>query len=114
MSMTTGPIGARGTTLVVATVLTSVSAGALLVLWAALWLPVLLRGADTALFLWPLVVVLAVGPWCGSVAALVLAAVALGGRRAPTAATAVLLASALVVVVAPVALWFGAPTPLGV
>jgi hypothetical protein len=112
--MTTGPTGARGTALVVATVLTSVSAGAFLVLWAVLWLPVLLRGAETTLFLWPLIVVLAVGPWCGSVAALVLATVARCRGQTPTAATAVLLASALLVVVAPVALWFGALTPLGV
>jgi hypothetical protein len=110
VSSTSPSTDARGTALVAATVLSSVSAGALAVLWAVLWLPVLLSGAGTALFLWPLVLVLAVGPWCGAVTALVLGAVAHRQGSSPAAATFVVVASALLVVAAPVALWFGLPT----
>jgi hypothetical protein len=111
VSRIASPTRTGRTPLVVATVLCSVSGASFVALWATLWLPVLLTGAGTSLFLWPLVMLLAVGPWSGAAAGLVLGAVAHRQGCSPTAATWVVATSALLVVAVPVALWFGLPTP---
>jgi hypothetical protein len=89
-----------------ALVLLICSASGFAVLWATLWLPVLLTGGQGSLFLYPVVFLLAVGPWLGGWAALVMAARSRkegGGRRSE----AVSAASAITLVLGPVLLWFG-------
>ncbi|MDP4334983.1 hypothetical protein Q7F20_16535 [Curtobacterium sp. A7_M15] len=97
-------------TLVVAVALLCMSGTALALLWSVMWVPVLVTGTGASLFLWPLVLAASLLPWCGVVAALVLGGVALrhGERRGPTA---VVTTSAVVSVLAPIALWFGGPFP---
>ena len=101
----------RPVPLVVATALLSSAAGVLLILWLVMWLPVLATGTGASLVLWPVVLVLALGPWCAVVASLVLGLVARSGW--PTASTdAVIGISAILVLVVPAALWFGVPALL--
>ncbi|RUQ02861.1 hypothetical protein [Curtobacterium sp. HSID17257] len=82
------------------------SATAFAVLWAVLWLPVLVTGSQGSLFLYPLVLLLAVGPWGTTWTALVLAARSRNARddRRASAVTGI---SAILLVLAPVLLWFG-------
>ncbi|TPG03963.1 hypothetical protein [Curtobacterium flaccumfaciens] len=91
---------------VVALVLLSISTVLLLGLQLALWLPTYLGGSGAQIFLYPLIMLGAVGPWVASAAALIVAIVA--RVRTPTRlATILVVWSALVVVAAPVALLFG-------
>ncbi|GAA1492189.1 hypothetical protein [Curtobacterium herbarum] len=111
MHIPDGQYRPRPVQLVVATALLASATGVLLVLWLVMWLPVLLSGAATSLFAWPLVLVLAVAPWCAVIAALVLGLVARSEQ--PTAsADAVIGISVILVLVVPAALWFGVPALL--
>jgi hypothetical protein len=76
------------------------------ILWAILWVPVLLTGGAGSLFLYPVVFLLAVCPWGGAWTALALAGRSLkegGGRRSESVAAL----SAVLLAVGPVLLWFG-------
>jgi len=95
-------------TLVVAVAILSMSGTALALLWSVMWVPVLVTGTGASLFLWPLVLALSLLPWGGVVVALVLGVVA--RRRAETrGSTAVVVTSAVLSGLAPIALWFGGP-----
>ncbi|MCT9620580.1 MULTISPECIES: hypothetical protein [unclassified Curtobacterium] len=95
-------------TLVVAGAILSMSGTALALLWSVMWVPVLVTGTGASLFLWPLVLALSLLPWGGVVVALVLGVVA--RRRAEArGSTAVVVASAVLSGLAPIALWFGGP-----
>ncbi|QCR43398.1 hypothetical protein C1N91_07415 [Curtobacterium sp. SGAir0471] len=101
-----GPSPSTDTRLGVARALLVGSALSFAVLWAVLWLPVLLTGSQGSLFLYPVVLLLAVAPYAATWVALVLAdrarrARADGRRSAVPALCAVLL------VLAPLLLWFG-------
>lgn len=89
-----------------ARVLLICSAAGFAVLWAILWLPVLLTGGQGSLLLYPVVFLLATGPWAGVCVALVLAGRArkVGvGRHSGTVAAL----SAVLLALGPVLLWFG-------
>lgn len=102
-----GAYSDRGSTLrVVALVLLSISTVLLVGLQLALWLPTYLGASGSQIFLYPLIMLGAVGPWLASAAALILAIVARVKAHTRLATTLVVW-SALVVVVAPVALLFG-------
>lgn len=82
------------------------SAAGFAILWAIMWLPVLLTDSEGTLFLYPIVFLLAVGPWGGTWTALALAARSrkeAGAKRSE----AVTAASAVLLVLGPVLLWFG-------
>jgi hypothetical protein len=89
-----------------ARVLLVCSATGFAILWAALWVPVLLTGGEGSLFLYPIVFLLAVGPWAGAWTALALACSSLkaGGSRRNELVAAF---SAILLALGPVLLWFG-------
>lgn len=82
------------------------SAAGFAVLWAIMWLPVLLAGSEGSLFLYPIVFLLAVGPWGGAWAALALAE---RSRKQASAKRSgvIAAASAILLALGPVLLWFG-------
>lgn len=91
---------------IAALVLLICSATGFAILWAIMWLPVRPTSSEGSLFLYPIVFLLAVGPWGGAWTALALATRSrkeAGARRsdAVTASSAILLA------LGPVLLWFG-------
>lgn len=86
--------------------LLAVSTVLLIGLVLALWLPTHVSGSGGQVFLYPLFILGAVGPWMASAAALFLAIVA-RVRRPARLATVLIAWSAIVVVVAPLALLFG-------
>ena len=82
------------------------SATSFAILWGAMWVPVLLTGSAGSLFLYPIVFLLAVGPWGAAWTALALAARSrkeAGAKRS----NAVAGASAVLLALGPVLLWFG-------
>jgi hypothetical protein len=76
------------------------------ILWSVLWTPALLTGSQGILLLYPVVFLLAVGPWAGAWTALALASRSRrdgsDSRREPVAAM-----SAVLLALGPVLLWFG-------
>lgn len=91
---------------IAALVLLICSAAGFVILWAIMWLPVLLTGSEGSLFLYPIVFLLAVGPWVGAWTALALAARSRKGASAKRRGV-VAAASAILLALGPVLLWFG-------
>ncbi|WP_139200627.1 hypothetical protein [Curtobacterium sp. MMLR14_010] len=89
-----------------ARVLLVCSAAGFAILWVTLWVPVLLTGSEGSLFLYPIVFLLAAGPWAGAWTALALAGSSLkaGGSSRNEL---VLAFSAILLALGPVLLWFG-------
>lgn len=89
-----------------ALVLLICSATSFAILWAVMWVPVPLTGSEGSLFLYPIIFLLAVGPWIGAWTALALAA---RSRKEPGAkrSEVVVAASAVLLALGPVLLWFG-------
>lgn len=101
-----GPSPSTDTRIGVALALLVGSALSFAVLWAVLWLPVLLTDSQGSLFLYPLVVLLAIAPYGATWVALALAERA-RRARADGRGSAVPALCAVLLVLAPVLLWFG-------
>ena len=91
---------------IAALVLLICSATGFAILWAIMWVPVLLTGGAGSLFLYPIVFLLAVGPWGGAWTALVLATRSRNQAVATRSETVAAL-SAILLALGPILLWFG-------
>lgn len=91
---------------IAALVLLICSATGFVILWVVMWVPVLLTGGEGSLFLYPIVFLLAVGPWGGAWTALALATRSRKGAGAIHSETVAALSSVLLAL-GPVLLWFG-------
>lgn len=91
---------------IAALVLLICSATGFAILWAIMWVPVLLTSGAGSLFLYPIVFLLAVGPWGGAWTALVLAT---RSRKRPGAVHSEKVAalSAILLALGPILLGFG-------
>jgi hypothetical protein len=83
------------------------SAAGLAILWSVLWTPVLLTGGQGGLLLYPVVFLLAVGPWAGAWTALALASRSRKDGGADSRGGPVAAMSAVLLALGPVLLWFG-------
>jgi hypothetical protein len=77
-------------------------------LWAVVFGPLWLVGEERQLLLWYWVAPISVVPWTVAVAGTVVAAIGGAGSRERRAAV-LTIAGALVVLLAPLAMWFGGP-----
>lgn len=91
-----------------ATVLAAFSFAAFVMLYLVLWLPVWLTGSEASLFLWPLIFLFSILPWLAALLALILSAISLNADR-NRLSSAVCGISAALLVLGPLALWFGGP-----
>lgn len=91
-----------------AIVLAAFSFVAFVVLFLVLWLPVWLTGSEASLVLWPLILLLSALPWLAALVALILGLISQNADRNRLSG-AVCGASAVLLTLGPVALWFGGP-----
>lgn len=92
--------------------LLALSAAVFCGLWLILWLPVLLAGAATTLFLWPAVALLGLGAWVVALLALVTGVVQVVQTKG-RGGLWVVAASSVLLVVGPAALALGPISPIG-